>query len=164
MNIPFFKKNKTMNTIINAPEHLSNEEKTYVHDATISALNSIYKNKNAEKYIMDYTSCYKFSDGANLYVLEELKHTHYKEIGKQLYHIHFPKMYKDGEITIFTFGVNYCHRLEVIYSKNTKIYDNKNDKFYSCNLFRVDAPIEKLHDTMITIHETLFEFVNENRK
>ena len=118
MNIPFFKKNKTMNTIINAPEHLSNEEKTYVHDATISALNSIYKNKNAEKYIMDYTSCYKFSDGANLYVLEELEHTHYKEIGKQLYHIHF----------------------------------------------RVDAPIEKLHDTMITIHETLFEFVNENRK
>ena len=164
MNIPFFKKNKTMNTIINAPEHLSNEEKTYVHDATISALNSIYKSKNTYKYIMDYTSFIKFADGANLYVLEELPKTKYEMLGRQLYSVHFPKMYKNGEITIFVFGINYNHQLNTNYIEKAKMYDNDSKKYYPCHLFRVNAPIEKLHNTMSHIHEALFEFVNKNKK
>ena len=166
MKIPFFNK-KTETTIDNtivAPDNLNEEEKKYVHDNTIDALSHIYKNKNTYKYIMDYPSFIKFADGANLYVLEELPNTKYEMLGEQLYFVHFPKMYKNGEITIFVFGINYNHQLNITYIEKAKMYDNDRKKYYPCHMFRVDAPIEKLHNTMSHIHQALFEFVDKNRK
>lgn len=168
MHIPFFSKKSNNNAndskIIFAPTHLTKEEKKYVHDKTSFALKNIYKNKKIHKYIMDYTSFTKFSDGANLYVLEELPNTEYKRLDRQLFFYHFLKMYKNGEITIFVFGINYNHQLNISYIKNTNLYNSDENKYYSCNLFQVNAPIEKLHDTMGSIHEALFEFVDKNRK